>query len=43
VYDINVENVSLISSFRTQIGDAISREGFDQMLNNMRIKNQEKF
>jgi phospholipid transport system substrate-binding protein len=43
VYDINVENVSLVSSFRTQIGDAISREGFDQMLNNMRIKNQEKF
>lgn len=43
VYDINVENVSLVSSFRTQIGDAISRDGFEQMLTNMRIKNQEKF
>ncbi len=43
VYDINVENVSLVNSFRSQIGDAINREGFEQMLNNMRIKNQEKF
>jgi phospholipid transport system substrate-binding protein len=43
VYDINVENVSLVNSFRTQVGDAISREGFDQMLTNMRLKNQEKF
>jgi phospholipid transport system substrate-binding protein len=43
VYDINVENVSLVSSFRTQVGDAISREGFDKMLANMHAKNQEKF
>ncbi len=43
VYDINVDNVSLVSSFRTQIGDAIAREGFDGMLVNMRAKNAEKF
>ncbi|MFA6037630.1 MAG: ABC transporter substrate-binding protein [Legionellales bacterium] len=43
VYDINVENVSLVSSFRNQIGDAISRDGFDGMMANMRAKNQEKF
>jgi phospholipid transport system substrate-binding protein len=43
VYDINVDNISLVSSFRNQIGDAISQDGFDQMLNNLRIKNQEKF
>ncbi|MGA2654576.1 MAG: ABC transporter substrate-binding protein [Gammaproteobacteria bacterium] len=43
VYDINVDNVSLVSSFRTQIGDAITREGFDAMLANMRAKNAEKF
>jgi ABC-type transporter MlaC component len=43
VYDINVDNVSLVSSFRNQIGDAIAREGFDAMLVNMRAKNAEKF
>lgn len=43
VYDIIVENVSLVSSFRTQIGDQITREGFDKMIANMHAKNQEKF
>lgn len=43
VYDINVENVSLVSSFRNQIGDAIRRDGFEGMMANMRAKNQEKF
>lgn len=43
VYDIIVENVSLVSSFRTQIGDQITHQGFDKMLANMHAKNQEKF
>ncbi|HLF67553.1 MAG TPA: ABC transporter substrate-binding protein [Gammaproteobacteria bacterium] len=43
VYDINVDNVSLVSSFRTQIGDAITRDGFDKMLANMKAKNREHF
>lgn len=43
LYDINVDNVSLVSSFRTQIGDSISRDGFDGMIANMRAKNAEKF
>lgn len=43
VYDINVDNVSLVSSFRTQVGDAIGRDGFDKMLADMHTKNQGKF
>ncbi len=43
VYDINVDNVSLVSSFRSQIGGAITRDGFDKMLVTMQTKNKEKF
>lgn len=43
VYDIIVEGISIVSSYRTQFNDAIAREGIDQVIRNMHQKNQQKF
>lgn len=43
VYDFNVDGVGLTSSFRSQFNNAITRNGLDQVIKDMRVKNDEVF
>ena len=39
VYDINVENVSLVNSFRSQVGPQISQKGLDKVIADINARN----
>ena len=39
-YDFNVENVSLVTSFRTQIDTEINRKGIDAVIKDLAARNQ---
>jgi phospholipid transport system substrate-binding protein len=39
-YDINVENVSLVTSFRTQIDAEINKKGLDKVITDLAARNQ---
>lgn len=39
-YDMNVENVSLVTSFRTQIDSEINRKGIDQVIKDLEARNK---
>lgn len=43
VYDFNVDGVGLTSSFRSQFNNAINQKGLDQVVKDMRVKNDEVF
>lgn len=43
VYDFNVDGVGLTSSFRSQFNDAITQKGLDQVIKDMKVKNDEVF
>ena len=38
VYDVEVENVSMVSSYRDSYRDIVSRDGLDGLLEQMRAK-----
>lgn len=43
VYDFNVDGVGLTSSFRSQFNSAINQKGLNQVIADMRVKNDEVF
>jgi phospholipid transport system substrate-binding protein len=43
VYDFNVDGVGLTSSFRSQFNNAINQKGIDQVVAEMKVKNDEVF
>ncbi len=43
VYDFNVDGVGLTSSFRSQFNNAINQKGLDQVIADMKVKNDEVF
>lgn len=42
VYDMNVEGVSLVSSFRSQFADKLRRDGIDAVIADLKTKNAEE-
>lgn len=43
VYDIIVDGISIVSSYRSQFNEAIARDGIDKVIQDMHEKNQQKF
>ena len=42
VYDISVDGVSIVTTFRTSFGTEIKQEGLDAVIDRIEKKNQEK-
>ena len=40
VYDVTVDNISLVANYRNQFSRVINNQGFDAMMNEMRAKQQ---
>jgi phospholipid transport system substrate-binding protein len=40
VYDISVENVSLVITYRSQFGEQIARDGLDGLIQSLTEKNK---
>jgi len=43
VFDINIDGISITSSFRNQFGDMVAQKGLDAVIADMKVRNQREF